>query len=298
MLFTEHRKTLAEITRHPSNIQRRSRALLDYLRWNFGHRVMEAEYVLPMVEQTRLILSNRQNFATLVYTCGLWDFAEQAFLLHLLRSDDIFIDIGSNVGGYTVLASGVTGARSIAFEPVPETYSELRRNVRLNDIESLVQSHCCALGEVAGVSRMTSQRGGLNHVVSNVAAPGTVEVTMDRLDTVLAGESCRLIKLDAEGYEMSILRGAPQTLACPNLQALIVELNGSGGRYAVSDDDVHKELTGFGFEPYSYDAESRVLTPLKGYNRTGMNTIYVRDRPAVMERLAAARTFSLHGKSY
>jgi len=84
MLFAEHLKTLAEISHHPSNMQRRSGALLDYLRWNFGHRIMGAEYVLPLVGDARLILSNRQNFATLVYTCGLWDFAEQAFLLHLL----------------------------------------------------------------------------------------------------------------------------------------------------------------------------------------------------------------------
>lgn len=298
MLFIERWKTIGEITRHPSNARRRSGAWLDYLRWNLGHRVMDTEHVLPLVERARLIVSSRHNFATLAYTCGLWDFAEQAFLLHLLRSDDVFVDIGANVGGYTVLASAVTGARSIAFEPVLETYMELQRNVRLNDIESLVQCHCCALGETAGVNRMTSQRGGMNHIVFSEDAPGTVEVAVDRLDTVLAGMSCRLIKLDTEGYELSILRGAPQTLASPDLQALIVELNGSGGRYAVSNDDTHEEIIGLGFEPCGYDAESRVLTPLDGYNRAGMNTIYVRDRTAVIERLAAAPRFSLRGKSY
>ena len=115
MLFAEHLRTLAEISQHPGNMQRRSGALLDYLRWNFGHRIMDTEYVLPLIEGARLILSDRQNFAILVYTCGLWDFAEQAFLLHLLRPDDTFIDVGSNVGGYTVLASAVAGARSVAF---------------------------------------------------------------------------------------------------------------------------------------------------------------------------------------
>lgn len=298
MLFAEHRNTLSEITRHPSNIKRRSGAVLDYLRWNLGHRMIGAEYILPLVEGARLILSDRQNFATLVYTCGLWDFPEQAFLLHLLRSDDTFVDIGSNVGGYTVLASAVTGAHSIAFEPIPETYVELQRNVRLNGIERLVQSYCCALGETTGVNRMTSHRGGLNHIVPDAATPGTMEVTMARLDTVLAGMSCCLMKLDAEGYELSILRGAPETLARPELQALIVELNGSGGRYAISDDDVHHEITGFGFEPFRYEAETRTLTLLDGYNRAGMNTIYIRDRPAVTERLATARSFSLHSKSF
>ncbi len=279
-------------------MQRRSGALLDYLRWNFGHRIMGAEYVLPLVANARLILSDRQNFATLVYTCGLWDFAEQAFLLHLLRPGDTFVDVGSNVGGYTVLASAVAGARSIAFEPVPETYAELQRNLRLNNIESLVQSHCCALGEASGVERMTSQRGGLNHIVSDAAALDTVEVSVARLDLVLAGVPCRLIKMDAEGFELSILRGARETLMQPELQALIIELNESGGRYGVSDDDVHGEIIGFGFEPHAYDAAKRVLTALDGYNRAGMNTIYIRNLAAVTERVAAARPFNLRGRLF
>lgn len=298
MHLTERLNTVAEIVRHPGNSGRRAGAVLDYLRWNFGHRVMGVEYVLPLIEGARLILSDRQNYSTLVYTCGLWDFPEQAFLLHLLRQEDTFIDVGSNVGGYTVLASAVAGARSIAFEPVPETYAELRRNVRLNGIEPMVQTHCCALGEVNGVNWMTTGRGGLNHIVTNAAAPGTVEVVSARLDDLLAGNPCRLMKIDAEGFELRILRGAPDTLARPSLQALIVELNGSGGRYAISDDDVHREIASFGFEPCDYHVGSRTLTPRGGYNRSGLNTIYVRDRMAVTERVAAARRFSLHGKSF
>ncbi len=298
MLLAERFKTVSDIMRHPRNAGRRGGAVLDYLRWNFGHRVMGIEYVLPLVDGARLILSDRQNYATLVYTCGLWDFPEQAFLLHLLRPEDTFVDIGSNVGGYTVLASAVAGARSIAFEPVPETYAELQRNVRLNDIESMVQTYCCALGEVTGVNWMTSERGGLNHIATSATAPNATQVAVARLDTVLTDTPCRLMKIDAEGFELHILRGAPTTLSRTTLQALIIELNGSGGRYGISDDDVHRELTGFGFEPCTYEVGTRMLMPLGGYNRDRLNTVYVRDRMAVAERVAEARRFSLHGISF
>jgi thymidylate synthase len=53
---------------------------------------------------------------------GLHEFEDMAFLLHLLRSEDMFADVGSNIGSYTILASGVVGAKSVAFEPVPSTY--------------------------------------------------------------------------------------------------------------------------------------------------------------------------------
>ncbi len=298
MSFSERLNTLSEIMRHPGNAGRRSGAVADYIRWNVGHRTMKTDYVLPLVDEARLILSDRQNYATLVYTCGLWDFAEQAFMLHLLRPGDIFVDIGSNVGGYTVLASTVAGARSIAFEPVPATYHELRRNLRLNNIESLVTAHCCALGEAPGVIKMTSERGGLNHIVTKVNGASTIDVEIDRLDNRLHDIPCRLIKMDAEGFELSILRGAPETLANPVLQGIIVELNSSGARYGISDDDVHREITQFGFAPYGYDAERRVLTPLGGYNRDGLNTIYVRDIDAVTKRVAEGRPFKLHARSF
>lgn len=298
MRLAERLNTVTEIMRHPGNTGRRTGAVLKYLRWNLGHRVMGIEYVLPLIEGARLIVSDRQNYATLVYTCGLWDFSEQAFLLHLLRPEDTFVDVGSNVGGYAVLASAVAGARSIAFEPVSETFAELQRNLRLNGIEPLVQTYCCALGETAGVNRMTSGRGGLNHVVTDTAAPDTVEVATTRLDAALAGTTCRLIKLDAEGFELNILRGAPETLARPSLQALIIELNGSGERYGISDDDVHREITSFGFEPCDYNPGTRMLTPMSGYNRNGLNTIYVRDRMKVSDRVAAARRFKLNDKVF
>jgi len=145
---------------------------------------------------------------------------------------------------------------------------------------------------------MTAGRGGLNHVVMNGGAAATVEVKAARLDSVLAGAACRLMKMDAEGFELNILRGAPETLARPSLQALIVELNGSGGRYGISDDDVHHEIAGFGFEPHRYDARTRTLTPLDGYNQNGLNTLYVRDRAAVAERVATAGQFSLNSMPF
>ncbi|MBN8891730.1 MAG: hypothetical protein BGP12_04365 [Rhodospirillales bacterium 70-18] len=298
MRISERFQVIADILRHPGSQGRRPAALLDYFRWNLGHRMMGVDYVLPLADEARLIVSDRQNYATLVYMCRLWDFPEQAFLLHLLRPGDIFVDAGANVGGYTVLASAVAGATSHAFEPVPRTYAELRRNLRLNDIESLVQAHCCALGETAGVSVMTAGQGGMNHIVASPAGADTVEVRTDRLDHVLAGAAARLIKMDAEGFELSILRGAPDTLANPGLQAVIVELNGSGGRYGVSDDDVHREISRFGFQPCGYDARTRALTPLGDYNRSGMNTLYVRDRAAVAERVAAARPFRLRDRNF
>src|SRR5476651_2134868 len=59
-----------------------------------------------------------------IYT-GLHEFNDMAFLLHFLRPGDCFFDIGANVGSYTLLASGVCKATSIAVEPVNSTFELL-----------------------------------------------------------------------------------------------------------------------------------------------------------------------------
>ena len=57
--------------------------------------------------------------------CGLAKFADMAFVLHVLRAGDLFVDIGANAGAYTLLASSVTGAKTTCFEPAPATYARL-----------------------------------------------------------------------------------------------------------------------------------------------------------------------------
>ncbi len=55
-----------------------------------------------------------------------------SFVLHFLRNTDLFIDVGANLGAYSILASSVSGARTIAFEPVPHTFQLLKNNIALN----------------------------------------------------------------------------------------------------------------------------------------------------------------------
>ena len=230
-------ETLREITNHPLNRHRRLGALVDYFRWNLGHRLLKTEYLLRLAGEATIVVSDRQNFGTLAYTCGLWDFGEMMFMLHFLRPSDRFADIGSNVGAYAVLASAVAGAHSVAFEPVPITYGELARNIRLNNIEHLVDARRVCVGGSNGSVRMTSTQGGLNHVATDRDKDvALVETEVMRLDDALGGEPCAFIKMDAEGYEAEILTGARATLENPALAGLIVELNDSGLRYGHGND--------------------------------------------------------------
>jgi hypothetical protein len=88
-----------------------------------------------------------------------------------------------------------------------------------------------------------------------------------------------------------VLIGGKLTLENDRLQAIIIELNGSGRRYGYNDDDIDKLLQGYGFMPYTYNPIRRELVSLNHY--TSHNTIYLRNALEVARRLKKGNSLRL-----
>ena len=97
-----------------------------------------------------------------------------------------------------------------------------------------------------------------------------------------------------EGFELQVLKGGAKTLANHQLKAIIIELNGSGGRYGIDDETIHQLLSDAGFLPFRYDPFTRRLTMLNTYNRNA-NTIYLRDVAFVKARVEGQRKILVLG---
>jgi hypothetical protein len=122
-----------------------------------------------------------------------------------------------------------------------------------------------------------------------------VELPCYSLDYAVKGKSPTLIKIDVEGFEYEVLRGAERTLIAPSLIAIIIELNSSGKAYGFEDADIHSLLTNVGFSPFGYDPEGRTLTALAGPKETG-STIYVRDVMIASARIRVGPRISVFGR--
>lgn len=138
---------------------------------------------------------------------GLTEFEDTAFLLHFLHADDLFLDIGASVGSFSMLASGVRRARSWAFEPHPQTERRLARNIAVNDLGALATIHQCALGDAEGETSFTVGCDTMDKVAS--ASAGVVQrVPLATLDAIVGAAQPAAMKMDVEGYEDHVLRGA------------------------------------------------------------------------------------------
>ena len=133
----------------------------------------------------------------------------------------VVLDVGANIGLFTLFLIHKYGRTRFAaihlFEPNPDTYARLVRNLAANGLDGpggLCTAHMVALSDRAGTIYMESPHG--YSVLNMVSDTGTVPVACDTLDAFAAARGIRdidLFKVDVEGHEMPLLRGAPQTLA-------------------------------------------------------------------------------------
>lgn len=227
---------------------------------------------------------------------GLKDFADMMFMLHFLQPDDVFVDVGANHGVYSLLASGLAGAQSIAYEPIPDTYGRLLHNVELNRLEARVKCINKALGEKEGSLCFSSKgKDGLSHVASSdhSDAASSIEVPVTTLDAMQERQAARMMKMDIEGYEWHALQGASGLLESSNLMAIILEFNIHAGRYGISPEKIETLLRQRGYEPYLYDPFSRELNPAP-FNTNG-NSLWIKNVDKVALILRDARSFSIYG---
>jgi len=286
--------TLRFILAHPLARRNRAAALSRLLKWQINIRLNPYPVLHPFVGKTKLLVWKGLTGATGNIYTGLHEFEDMAFLLHFLREEDVFADIGANVGSYAVLAAGVARSRTVAIEPLPVTFNILSDNVTINHLSEKVTPLNIGIGAAAGTLRFTRGLDTMNHVATSDETD-TLEIPVRTLDDILP-ETPRLIKIDVEGFEMAVLQGAGKVLSTSALKALIIETNKSSERYGHGSAEVHHLLTEQGFQPFAYEPFSRKLSPLSGPNDG--NTLYLRDTGFVENRLKTAQKISVLGQEF
>jgi FkbM family methyltransferase len=282
---------------HPLNQQHKLQALARMAKWQLGSRLVPGAVVFDWVNATKLLIRRGDTGLTGNVYAGLHECADMAFLLHVLRAEDLFIDVGANAGSYTVLACAAAGATGYAFEPIPATHRRLMENVRLNHLETRVQCLNVGVGSEPGRLAFSDDLDTTNHVLPGVPhGQHALTVEVSTLDEIVRVVAPAVAKIDVEGFETQVIEGAAATLRNPLLHSVVMELNGSGARYGFDESRIMETMFAHGFRTYAYDWLERRLVHLDGKNVNTGNTLFIRDERFVADRIASAPTFELHGR--
>lgn len=251
--------------------------------------------IVPFVNDSLLIIKRGLAGATGNYYCGLHEFEDMSFLLHFLRSEDIFFDIGANIGSYTILASAVNKANVISIEPSSQTFSLLQDNIFINRSNLLVTCLNIGVGSEKGIANLTNDYDAINHILTNEELQNNISYTtiqIDTIDNLVALYGCpQLIKIDVEGFETEVIKGASACLNNPSLKAIIIELNGSSNRYEKDENSIHQHLIDIGFVAFEYLPFERKLIQKASFGLH--NTLYIKDLDFVVNMISTANKFSV-----
>jgi FkbM family methyltransferase len=207
------------------------------------------------------------------------------------------MDIGANVGSYTLLSSGICQARSISIEPSLAAIRLLRDNILLNNMHGRVTIINNAAGAVEDILIFSKNEDTTNHVLGKDESINALfeKVDVIPIDSLTVDDEPVLIKIDVEGYETEVLKGMKSTLKRKSLKGIIIELNGMGDRYGFSEEDIHQLLLANGFRPYLYNPFKRELCDTVSYG--DFNTIYCRDMDFVNKRIKTGPKFKIMGEN-
>ena len=145
----------------------------------------------------------------------------------------ILWDVGANIGLYSLYAARARGCRVMAFEPAPANFAVLAKNVEINGLEDAVSALPIALGHSTRLDalHMAETEPGVAFAVfgGNAAAakanPACLGYSIDRFIDDFAPPFPEHIKIDVDGLEQDIVRGAQRTLADARVKSVSIELD-------------------------------------------------------------------------
>lgn len=257
------------------------------MRLNKGNRIL-----LKFIDNTWIVTSKEMTGTRANYYFGVTEFDDVFFILHTLRKDDVFFDVGANTGSLSILGK-IVGCETHSFEPNPKTLRWLKTTMAINNFDD-INIHEIGLGEVNSSIPYSDSGDGENHFYKDDSQSNnndSILLPVKRLDD-LDLPAPTLVKIDVEGFEWEVINGAAEVLAKDSTKVVLLEALSE----EQNDPRIYEFMTKLGFKAYSYMADQRTL--LAGTNGRTHNAIYCKDPEWVNNRVKDAEQHEIWGHHF
>ena len=258
----------------PTAYGHRSSAVARFWLWQVWRRISARGLDVQVVDGTWLWVPPWSRIGGVIAALGTNEPCELAVLADLLSPGDLVVDVGANIGTFTV-ALAAHGAQVVAFEPAERARDALQRSVERNDLTERVRVLPVALHDQRSTVRFVTGNDVGNRIVEAPTSDSSdvVWVDTDRLDTVVEehpdvfDRPISVLKIDAEGADKAVLRGALATLSADR-PVVMVETWGGGST-------IRDLLASLGYDGFLLDGGGRGIRPVPADWRGQANLLFV-----------------------
>ncbi|MGL5010114.1 MAG: FkbM family methyltransferase [Paracoccaceae bacterium] len=183
-----------------------------------ARRRVKGVFVSPKAQVVRTSLHGEPIFFTVVnprdeiqkyhLQGAFYEPEELAIIARHFPLGGAFLDIGTNIGNHTLyVAKFLRASRIVCIEPNPAAIAVLESNIMLNAIHRVVDGQYLGIGLSDHASETASMRVPVKNLGGSRVIEGAGDIRLARADTLLAGQTFDLVKIDVEGMELMVLAG-------------------------------------------------------------------------------------------
>jgi FkbM family methyltransferase len=202
----------------------------------------------------KIYLNLKESPSQFSRAIGKYEVLKKKAMVKLLKFGETFLDVGANMGDYSLMAGKIVGktGKVISIEPAPETIKWLKKSIKLNGYDHIIIQNC-ALGEKNGTAKLyLSHVSGWHSLLPSLPGrnQGQIDVEVKTLDNLLKEMNepdIDMIKIDVEGSELDVLKGGYQTLTKNQDIIVLIDIHPTLG---VDPIAVGNHLKKLGFDLY------------------------------------------------
>jgi FkbM family methyltransferase len=200
-------------------------------KWETFLKSNEPFYILKYKNLFKIKLYKDSELSQYIYQ-KKFEINESSFIKAFLKKGDNFIDIGANIGYFSLMASKIVGAMGniFAFEPSKNNLIRLNENIKLNNFSNIKTIQKAVSNSIGELDLFISNDGydawntfAKPFWFKNYSTEKTFTTTLDSFISELEISNLKLIKIDVEGWELNVLKGAENFLKTNIEVCLLIE---------------------------------------------------------------------------
>jgi FkbM family methyltransferase len=229
-------------------------------------------YIFEYIDNNKILVTDKTvdyGNSSFQKNTEIWEKESLNYFFNLINKNEKvnIVDIGANVGLYSLYAKYLPNSQFYSYEPYKFTYDLLNENIKLNNITN-VNTYNIGLGDKKGktILNVCLSNDGLNTMGTNPLRfndISSIEVEIDTLDNIFYNNNIKVdyIKIDTEGYEYNILKGGEKTIKKykPIIQLEYNETNMK--QCNINSSDLNNYIIELGYKNHNLTSEELIIMP-------------------------------------